>query len=65
MLRNNSKEEKPSYWWIPLTYTSASKLNFDQTKPTEWIKKEKSIELDSVSDDPNEWVIFNLYETGN
>ncbi|XP_011497365.1 PREDICTED: aminopeptidase N [Ceratosolen solmsi marchali] len=64
MLRNHSKKGKSPLWWVPITYTTATKLNFNKTKPSTWMKVEKSINLDNVSDDPNEWVIFNLLETG-
>lgn len=63
MLNNNSVLESP-VWWVPLTHTSASKLDFQNTKPSTWMKVEKSVSLPEIGADPNEWVIFNVLQTG-
>lgn len=57
--------DKKSSWWVPLTYTTEDKANF--THPTTdmlWMKP--SDERITILDLPNKnnWVIFNLQETG-
>uniref|UniRef100_A0A182K329 Aminopeptidase n=1 Tax=Anopheles christyi TaxID=43041 RepID=A0A182K329_9DIPT len=57
-------------WWIPLTYTTATLLDFNDTLPKAWmkcneakgIKKEVTI-LDDLPD-PKNWVIFNVQLAG-
>ncbi|KOC62990.1 Aminopeptidase N [Habropoda laboriosa] len=51
-------------WWIPITYTSASKLDFNTTQPSEWMSAVQSITLSNMNLNPAEWVIFNIQETG-
>lgn len=67
MLQNSSKvttTEPEPLWWIPITYTSEKKLNFERTRPSHWMKAERSITLENLSADVSEWVIFNVQETG-
>jgi aminopeptidase N len=55
--------ESDPVWWVPITYTTRSELNFSNTKPTHWMKSEKRIVItDNVSKD--DWIIFNLQVTG-
>lgn len=51
-------------WWIPITYTTERQLDFTTTRPSQWMKAEKSITLSEVELSPSEWVIFNIQETG-
>ena len=51
-------------WWIPITYTTERQLDFNTTKPSQWIKAVKSMTLSNLNLSPNEWVIFNIQETG-
>ncbi|XP_073942539.1 putative aminopeptidase-2 [Choristoneura fumiferana] len=49
-------------WIIPITFSSASNLDFDNTKPTHVISKAITvINRGSIGD---EWVIFNKQQTG-
>ncbi|KAJ8681952.1 hypothetical protein QAD02_017744 [Eretmocerus hayati] len=64
MYGNDSKKTEESLWWIPLTYTTSGKLDFRSTKPFRWMKKEKTILQKNVGARPNEWLIFNILETG-
>ena len=64
MLRNHSKGEVDPVWWIPLTYTTAKKRDFNATKPSMWMKAEKSIPLKNIGVGPKDWLIFNILETG-
>lgn len=31
-------EIKKPIWWVPITYTSKSRMNFNETKPKHWMK---------------------------
>ncbi|XP_075230576.1 aminopeptidase N-like isoform X2 [Lycorma delicatula] len=49
-------------WWIPLSYTTSTELNFNDTKPREWFnQREHELNLDLKS---NEWFILNIQSTG-
>lgn len=52
-------DEKDSIWWIPITYTTSAELNFNETKPSHWMKAEKSITIEEENVDKSDWVIFN------
>ncbi|CAL7935732.1 unnamed protein product [Xylocopa violacea] len=51
-------------WWIPITYTTESRLDFNKTQPSEWMRAVKSITLSNLKWRPSEWAIFNIQETG-
>lgn len=60
---NSSSEDKTVYlWWVPLTYTT----DFKTIKSTWLTDKEsaKSLSLD-LDIKENQWLIFNVDETGN
>ena len=50
-------------WWVPLTYTTSSELDFTNTKPKEWLKNIKETDVDIAKSD-DEWIIFNIQSTG-
>ncbi|XP_015519764.2 aminopeptidase N [Neodiprion lecontei] len=56
-------DDKP-LWWIPITYTSQNVLNFNETIPSRWMQAEPTITLSNLNTAANEWVIFNVQETG-
>ncbi|XP_014220654.1 aminopeptidase N [Trichogramma pretiosum] len=64
MLRNFTRGESEPVWWIPLTYTTAKKMNFNDTKPATWMKAEKAISLKKIGAAANDWILFNILETG-
>lgn len=50
-------------WWIPLTYTTSSKPDFTQTKPSNWLSPtEETKEI--AESDKDGWVLFNILQTG-
>ncbi|XP_063230526.1 uncharacterized protein LOC134535382 [Bacillus rossius redtenbacheri] len=51
-------------WWIPLTYTSKTIANFANTTPAAWLPAENSQISIVSSASANDWLIFNLQETG-
>lgn len=56
-------DEKDPLWWVPITYTTRSEANFTSTKPSHWMKAEKSIVIDHDVDN-SDWLIVNLQVTG-
>ncbi|CAK9804071.1 Aminopeptidase N [Anthophora plagiata] len=61
-IKTTSKSEP--LWWIPITYTSESQLDFNTTQPSEWISAVESITLSNRKLNPSEWLILNIQETG-
>ncbi|XP_068246618.1 uncharacterized protein [Palaemon carinicauda] len=60
----NSTDTHDYKWWVPLTYTSRENPNFEDTRAMAWMNNTQSeITIDSLPDQ-NNWVIFNLQETG-
>ena len=60
---NLTLEAEKSLWWIPITYTSKTRLNFNETKPSHWMKAQQSLVIEDglpLSD----WIIVNLQQTG-
>jgi hypothetical protein len=51
-------------WWIPITYTSLENPDFDNTQPSFWMKATPDFTLPPVSAGPDQWLIFNIQETG-
>ncbi|XP_032664629.1 aminopeptidase N-like isoform X2 [Odontomachus brunneus] len=60
--QNLYMQESENFWWLPITYTTESNLNFDETSPNFWLKP--SDKHKHISNIPNGWVIFNLQQTG-
>ncbi|XP_011690580.1 PREDICTED: uncharacterized protein LOC105451677 [Wasmannia auropunctata] len=63
LLTNFTCESPTNHTWtIPLTFTTQSKPDFDNTIPKYWMSTERyNIR---VKVDPKEWVIFNLQSSG-
>ncbi|XP_050433287.1 aminopeptidase N-like [Adelges cooleyi] len=50
-------------WWIPLTLTTSTKMDFSQTKPSTWFNcNNKALQLSLAKED--KWVIFNMQMAG-
>lgn len=58
-----SSESMP-LWWIPITYTSEQKLDFNKTRPSYWMKAEQSLSINDLEASPSQWVILNIQQTG-
>lgn len=52
-------------WWIPISYTFESVMDFENTKPVQWIRKTPnlSISMPNLSDD--DWILVNIQQTGS
>jgi len=53
---------RSSKWWIPVTWTTQSSSNFQETTPTLWLGPET--DPITITIDPDEWIIVNLQQTG-
>ena len=38
-------------WWVPLVFTNKAAANFDDTKPTHWMKKERQTTINGTAGD--------------
>uniref|UniRef100_A0A1A9WJU5 Aminopeptidase N n=1 Tax=Glossina brevipalpis TaxID=37001 RepID=A0A1A9WJU5_9MUSC len=69
-LQNNTyvPYEAQKCWWIPLTYTTASKMDFSTSTPSEWLQcnqfnQQVQLTMEDVAA-PNEWILFNIQLSG-
>nr|CAD7442360.1 unnamed protein product [Timema bartmani] len=52
-------------WWIPLTYTTKSEMDFISTETRAWLNAtDTRATLTGLNVDPADWVVFNIQETG-
>ncbi|KAG7171432.1 Aminopeptidase N-like 3, partial [Homarus americanus] len=58
------QQEAPYRWWVPLSYTSANNSDFSNTIPSEWMKDSEEHKALTSLPASDQWVIFNLQETG-
>ncbi|XP_034233896.1 aminopeptidase N-like isoform X2 [Thrips palmi] len=61
-LRPNSSDAEP-LWWVPITFTTQAVADFATTKPSHWLRRQRSTTLD-LGARAGEWVVFNIQETG-
>ncbi|VVC38461.1 Hypothetical protein CINCED_3A009639 [Cinara cedri] len=63
--KTGDKNDQPkNLWWIPLTYTTATKLEFSVTRPNLWFKPEEMMMMTETGIPADHWVLFNINETG-
>lgn len=55
-------EEKP-LWWIPITFTTLGESNFNNTKPSIWMRAEEKLTLHDMDIPQHDWVIVNVQQT--
>lgn len=59
----DERSEDNTTWWVPLTYTTASELNFTDTAPRTWIPAgQREVVLSGF--DENDWIILNIQLSG-
>lgn len=64
-----SAEEYDKCWWVPLSYTTSSEMDFSTTTPKNWLECDRNtgssvpIKLDNVVGE-NDWIIFNIQLSG-
>ncbi|CAG2061693.1 unnamed protein product, partial [Timema podura] len=67
LLRNNEAEADTSNsrWWVPLTFTSQADQDFLSTAPKIWMNDSQTdTTIADIGARANQWVIFNIQETG-
>lgn len=60
--KNADKHE--DLWWIPITFTTSNVLNFNETRPSSWIRKTKELVIEDVDINNLDWLIVNVQQTG-
>lgn len=63
-VHKNRKESENLLWWIPITYTTNKHLDFQNTRPSNWIPRTKIYEIDNRTLGDADWYIFNIQQTG-
>lgn len=58
-----SQNQEP-LWWVPLTYTTRTEKNFKDTRPINWMKREKEMKIYDDHVHEEDWLILNIQETG-
>ncbi|XP_033167366.1 aminopeptidase N isoform X1 [Drosophila mauritiana] len=61
---NTTREDESLLWYIPITFTTDSQLNFANTRPTTWMPRTKLYELENRELSLAKWFIFNVQQTG-
>lgn len=56
-------DDKDPLWWVPISFTTKRELNFLNTRPSHWMKAEKSIAIEHDIDN-SDWLILNVQVTG-
>lgn len=64
LLLGNDNNTNEQYWWIPITYTTQQKPDFNNTNTTLWIKKTPTEVLTNIPANENQWIIVNVQECG-
>ena len=62
--KQNKVDGKEPLWWVPITYTTRSRSNFTNTRPSHWMKAEKNIVIEDDDVSVSDWLIVNLQVTG-
>ena len=63
-ITQNSSVNPINKWYVPLSFTSSNKLNFNDTKPFTWLTPLDSEKMFSIESNASEWIIFNVQRTG-
>lgn len=56
--------DRDPLWWIPISYTTSSQLNFNTTQPSKWIPRTKQYQFEDEMLDQSDWYVFNIQQTG-
>lgn len=62
-LLSGKKNKSDALWWVPISYTTQSELDFNNTQPKVWLKDTKSYVMFSGIDS-SQWLLLNLHNTG-
>lgn len=63
-----ARDELETCWWVPLSYTTASELDFNDTHPEDWLAcDDNDVAVPKTlkgMPDSDEWVLFNIQLSG-
>ncbi|XP_076397777.1 aminopeptidase N-like [Megachile rotundata] len=60
---NLLKDNNETYqWWVPITYTTGSNLNFEDTRTMNWLRPDEVLTVEGI--DPEDWIIVNKKQSG-
>lgn len=62
--RKRADDKENPLWWIPISYTTAKKLAFNDTKPSTWIRRTSSAVINDPDLSVADWVLVNIQQTG-
>ncbi|XP_037093237.1 aminopeptidase N-like [Pollicipes pollicipes] len=62
-LLNGGQSSSDYLWWVPVTYASQAAPDFNTTKPSSWMRKQRQVTLDGMPA-ADQWVIMNVQEVG-
>ncbi|XP_022908789.2 aminopeptidase N-like [Onthophagus taurus] len=62
-LINETSNDSNSTWFIPITFTTSSLINFTDTS-IEWLIKNDTLTINPNLRGPSDWIIFNLKQFG-
>lgn len=51
-------------WWIPITFTTTNELDFNNTKPSHWMRGISELQIDDMVVRDNHWLLVNIQQTG-
>lgn len=57
-----NKEEEKVHWWVPINYATEEKIDFEETKATQWLEPEKNLTIEKLNS--SQWLILNKQQTG-
>ncbi|XP_039290198.1 aminopeptidase N isoform X3 [Nilaparvata lugens] len=60
VLNEFTSEDK---WWVPVSYTTQSEMDFNNTQPKIWLEPSKPTKK-ITNIDPDDWLLINLKHTG-
>ncbi|KAJ8889370.1 hypothetical protein PR048_008869 [Dryococelus australis] len=64
-LLQSSESSDDRRWWVPLTYTSQSQIDFSNTSTRQWINSSESeVLIQDLPASSSQWVIFNIQQIG-
>lgn len=54
----------PQCWWIPISYTTETEKNFNETKPKKWLSCTNEKETFEIPEKDDRWMLFNIQGSG-
>lgn len=58
-----SQPQPDPLWWIPLTYTTMQEMDFNNTRPSYWIRGIRNLTINNLDIKNYHWIIVNLQQT--